>query len=130
MTKLDYRFLSNDRVSEPDILSVHFQTSADRFKTALGPNLVLQETTTFAYQGERPELIGCTGNSSPTAPDLCTFFLVRTCADRLAGGVQGKVQGLPRVEIRAHDRGVPPGHRMEAAEDRSLPGDSQVRMQG
>src|SRR4051794_25607144 len=59
-TKAAYRFLSNDRVNEQDILSGHFQASAERFKATQGPMLILQDTTTFSYQRERPELIGYT----------------------------------------------------------------------
>src|ERR1700709_1903144 len=53
-TKGAYRFLSNERVSEQDILSGHFQASAERFRATEGPVLVLQDTTTFSYQRERP----------------------------------------------------------------------------
>jgi hypothetical protein len=63
-TKAAYRFLSNDRVSEHDILSGHFNASAARFAAAPGPILVLQDTTTFSYQREHPELVGYTGASS------------------------------------------------------------------
>src|ERR1700742_4487912 len=56
-TKAAYRFFSNDRVSEDDILSGHFNASATRFAATTGPVLVLQDTTTFSYQRERPELI-------------------------------------------------------------------------
>jgi hypothetical protein len=62
-TKGAYRFLSNDRVSEQDILGGHFQASAERFRATQGPVLVLQDTTTFSYQRERPELIGFTGKT-------------------------------------------------------------------
>jgi hypothetical protein len=40
-TKGAYRFLSNERVSEHDILSGHFQASAERFRATEGPVLVL-----------------------------------------------------------------------------------------
>jgi hypothetical protein len=63
-TKVAYRFLSNDRVSEHDILSGHFQASAERVKATDGPVLVLQDTTIFSYQRERPELIGYTGKTT------------------------------------------------------------------
>jgi hypothetical protein len=63
-TKAAYRFLSNDRVSEHDILSGHFLASAERVKATDGPVLVLQDTTTFSYQRERPELIGYTGRTT------------------------------------------------------------------
>ena len=63
-TKAAYRFLSNERVSEQDILSGHFHASAERFRATQGPILILQDTTTFSYQRERPELIGYTGKTA------------------------------------------------------------------
>ncbi|WP_082854991.1 transposase DNA-binding-containing protein [Paraburkholderia phytofirmans] len=48
-TKAAYRFFANDRVSEQDILSGHFQVSAARFFATDGPMLLLQDTTTFSY---------------------------------------------------------------------------------
>ncbi|WP_336602479.1 transposase DNA-binding-containing protein [Paraburkholderia bengalensis] len=63
-TKAAYRFLSNDRVSEHDILSGHFHASAERVKAIDGPVLILQDTTAFSYQRERPELIGYTGKTT------------------------------------------------------------------
>jgi hypothetical protein len=41
-TTAAYRFMDNDRVSEHDILSGHFQATAQRFSTTDGPILVLQ----------------------------------------------------------------------------------------
>lgn len=40
-TKAAYRFLSNERVSEEDILGGHFQSTRDRFAAAGGPILIL-----------------------------------------------------------------------------------------
>jgi hypothetical protein len=57
-TKAAYRFFSNDRVCEADILSGHFQATAKRFAAADGPILVLQDTTEFSFKRERPESIG------------------------------------------------------------------------
>lgn len=63
-TKAAYRFFSNERVSEEDILAGHFQSTHDRFADAGGTVhrtvLVLQDTTEFCYQRERPDLIGLT----------------------------------------------------------------------
>jgi len=59
-TKAAYRFFSNDRVSEADILAGHFESTRSRFVAADGPVLVLQDTTEFNYQRERPALIGST----------------------------------------------------------------------
>jgi hypothetical protein len=57
-TKAAYRFLDNDRVSEQDILSGHFQATAQRFAVTEGPALVLHDTSAFLYEREQPELIG------------------------------------------------------------------------
>jgi hypothetical protein len=57
-TKAAYRFFSNDRVNEADILAGHFQATKDRFATSQGPILVLHDTTEFSFQRENPEKIG------------------------------------------------------------------------
>lgn len=44
-TKAAYRFFSNDRVSEAEILAGHFTATRDRFTATEGPILVLQDTT-------------------------------------------------------------------------------------
>src|SRR5215471_3928898 len=49
-TKAAYRFFSNDRVSEADILSGQFQSTRDRVARADGLVLVLHDTTEFSYQ--------------------------------------------------------------------------------
>ena len=59
-TKAAYRFFSNGRVSEEDIMSGHFQATRSRFAASEGPILVLQDTTEFTYQRERSEAIGLT----------------------------------------------------------------------
>ena len=49
-TKAAYRFFSNDRVSEAQILAGHFQATRDRFAATDGPVLVIQDTTEFTFQ--------------------------------------------------------------------------------
>ena len=51
-TKAAYRFFSNQRVSEAEILSGHFQATRDRFQLAEGMVLVLHDTTEFSFQRE------------------------------------------------------------------------------
>src|ERR1700758_2384974 len=60
-TKAAYRFFSNDRVSESDILAGHFQSTRDRMVATDGPVLVLHDTTEFTYRREQPERIGNIG---------------------------------------------------------------------
>jgi hypothetical protein len=61
-TKAAYRFLSNDRVNEKDILSGHFQATGGRFVDSKGLIFVLHDTTEFSFQREKPDLIGVTYN--------------------------------------------------------------------
>jgi hypothetical protein len=49
-TKAAYRFLSNDRVDEEDILSGHLQATRDRFASSTGFIFVLHDTTEFLFQ--------------------------------------------------------------------------------
>ena len=58
MTKAAYRFLSNERVDESEILSGHFEQTAKRINATNGPVLVLHDTTEFAYHRRKPEDIG------------------------------------------------------------------------
>ncbi len=59
-TKAAYRFFSNARVSEADILAGHFLSTRDRIAAHDGLVLMLHDTTEFSYQRERPEAIGIT----------------------------------------------------------------------
>ena len=56
-TKAAYRFLSNHRVNEGDILAGHFQSTHERFAATDSTVLVLHDTTEFNYRrgtsGER-----------------------------------------------------------------------------
>jgi hypothetical protein len=61
-TKAAYRFFSNERVNEADILAGHFQATHDRFTARDGPILVLHDTTEFSFQRESPDRIGITYN--------------------------------------------------------------------
>jgi len=59
-TKGAYRFFSNERVDEHDILSGHFQATRDRVSVTEGLLLVLHDTTEFSFQREDPGRIGST----------------------------------------------------------------------
>lgn len=60
-TKAAYCFLSNSAVSEGKILQGHFQSTALRVAAVERPILVLQDTTEFAYEREKPEQVGAIG---------------------------------------------------------------------
>ncbi|WP_161958905.1 IS4/Tn5 family transposase DNA-binding protein [Ferruginivarius sediminum] len=59
-TKAAYRFFSNDRGSEEEILTGHFEATHGRFAATTGPILLLQDRTEFTYQRERGDQIGMT----------------------------------------------------------------------
>ena len=59
-TKAAYRFFSNDRVSEEDILRGHFDATRRRFAASDGPILVLHDTTEFTWKRSRSEAVGFT----------------------------------------------------------------------
>jgi hypothetical protein len=59
-TKAAYRFFSNDRVNEADILAGHFLSTRDRMANQHGLVLMLHDTAEFTYQRERPEANGIT----------------------------------------------------------------------
>lgn len=59
-TKAAYRFFSNERVSEAQILQGHFQATQSRFLGADGPILVVHDTTEFSYRRKEAQEIGIT----------------------------------------------------------------------
>lgn len=56
--KATYRFLSNERVDESEILSGHFLNTAERIRATNGPVLILHDTTEFTYHRDNPDDIG------------------------------------------------------------------------
>jgi hypothetical protein len=59
-TKAAYRFFANERVSEGDILSSHFDATGERAAAEKGLLLVLHDTTEFSFHRDQPEAIGFT----------------------------------------------------------------------
>ena len=52
-TKAAYRFLSNSRVSEEEILKGHFQSTRDRLTLESGPILILQDGAFYEKRRQR-----------------------------------------------------------------------------
>ena len=48
-TKAAYRFFSNERVSEEEILRGHFRSTQERLALESDPILILHDTTEFSY---------------------------------------------------------------------------------
>jgi hypothetical protein len=71
-TKAAYRFFSNRRVSEQEILAGHFQATRARFQVTEGWILVLHDTTEFSFQREDSLAIGVTKSvNSGKDPAAC-----------------------------------------------------------
>jgi len=94
-TKAAYRFLSNDDVSEREILAGHFEATAARFVATDGPVLVLQDTTEFSFQRVRPEAIGAIGYSPSQRGDDGRFRLHTVCGLLMHSSLAITPEGLP-----------------------------------
>jgi hypothetical protein len=94
-TKAAYRFLSNERVSEDDILAGHFQSTRDRFRATDGLSLILHDTTEFSFQRERPELIGSIGVSAGRRDNRGRPHLHTVCGILMHSSLVVTVDGLP-----------------------------------
>jgi hypothetical protein len=94
-TKAAYRFLSNERVSEDDILAGHFQSTRDRFRATDGLALILHDTTEFSFQRERPELIGSIGVSAGRKDNRGRPHLHTVCGILMHSSLVVTVDGLP-----------------------------------
>jgi hypothetical protein len=82
-TKAAYRFFSNERVNEADILAGHFQSTGDRVAASDGSVFVLHDTTEFTYKRENPKAVGITKRvfvgrdqaGRPTSHTVCGILM-------------------------------------------------------
>lgn len=54
-TKAAYRFFSNPRLGENEILEGHFLLTKSRFQATHGPVLVLHDTTEMTFKSNKPQ---------------------------------------------------------------------------
>jgi hypothetical protein len=94
-TKAAYRFFSNDRISEAEILAGHFQSTRDRFAAADGPILVIQDTTEFSYQRERPDLVGLTYRVNSGKDKSGRYRMHTVCGLLMHSSLAVTTDGLP-----------------------------------
>src|SRR4051812_2309537 len=94
-TKAAYRFLSNEAVSEAEILAGHFHSTRSRVTAADGPILVLQDTTEFSYQRARPERIA-TITTAPSRREADGQLRMHTvCGLLMHASLAVTTEGLP-----------------------------------
>lgn len=96
MTKSAYRFLSNERVDESQILAGHFQKTQERMLECEGPVLVLHDTTEFSYSREHPERVGYT-RKLPASERVRAAFgdQVKACGILMHASLAITPEGLP-----------------------------------
>ena len=93
--KAAYRFFSNDRVSEADILAGHFEATHDRVISADGTILVLHDTTEFSYQREKPEAIGITKSINSGRDKAGRLRSHTVCGILMHSSLAVTTEGLP-----------------------------------
>src|SRR5918993_2050216 len=94
-TKAAYRFFSNDRVSEAQILAGHFQATRDRFAATDGVILVLQDTTEFTFQREHAEAVGITYRVNSGKDKAGRFRQHTVCGLLMHASLVVTTEGLP-----------------------------------
>lgn len=94
-TKAAYRFFSNERVNEADILAGHFQSTRDRTAATDGLVLVLHDTTEFTYQRETPEAIGITKSINSGRDKAGRLRSHTVCGIMMHSSLAVTTEGLP-----------------------------------
>jgi len=94
-TKAAYRFLSNERVNEADILAGHFASTSDRFRATDGPVLILHDTTEFVFQRDKADLIGITGITSGRENKAGRRTAITVCGILMHSSLVVTPDGLP-----------------------------------
>ena len=94
-TKAAYRFFSNDRVSEADILAGHFQSTRERAVATDGPVFVLHDTTEFSFQREDTEAIGITKSINSGREKAGRLRSHTVCGILMHSSLAETSQGLP-----------------------------------
>jgi hypothetical protein len=94
-TKAAYRFFSNERVSESDILAGHFQSTRDRMVATDGPVLVLHDTTEFTYQRENTDAIGITKSINSGRDKAGCLRSHTVCGILMHSSLAVTTEGLP-----------------------------------
>lgn len=93
--KAAYRFFSNERVSEADILAGHFQSTHDRTAATAGLLLVLHDTTEFTYRREKPEAIGITKSINSGRDKAGRLRAHTVCGILMHSSLVVTTEGLP-----------------------------------
>jgi len=94
-TKAAYRFFSNDRVSEEEILAGHFQSTGERFAASDGTVLILHDTTEFTYHRADVAAIGVLTDSVPGKDNRGHLRHHLVCGISMHSSLAVTLQGVP-----------------------------------
>jgi hypothetical protein len=94
-TKAAYRFFSNERICEEQILSGHFEATRERLPRAEVPVLVLHDTTEFTYKREDMEAVGLVSKGSVRKDEHGRPVYFTTCGVCLHSSLAVTLEGLP-----------------------------------
>jgi hypothetical protein len=94
-TKAAYRFFSNSRVSEDEILKGHFQATRNRFSKTKDFILILQDTSEFSYQRKDSKSIGNTRILASGNPAYGNFKQHTICGLLMHSSLVVTKAGLP-----------------------------------
>ena len=124
-TKAAYRFFSNERVSEGEILAGHFQATCNRAAIAGERIFVVHDTTEFSFRREDPKPVGFTREihrgqykeRGPSVHTLCGILMHSSlvlAADGLPLGLaaikfwtRGKFKGSTALKRKINPTRVP-----------------------
>ena len=94
-TKAAYRFFSNERICEEQILSGHFEATRERLSRAEVPLLVLHDTTEFTYKREDMAAVGLVSKGSVRKDEHGRPVYFTTCGVCLHSSLAVTLEGLP-----------------------------------
>jgi Transposase DNA-binding/Transposase Tn5 dimerisation domain len=94
-TKAAYRFFSNERIREEQILAGHFEATRERLPDGDGPVLVLHDTTEFTYQRQDVDAVGMVSKGSVRKDEQGRPVYFTTCGVCLHSSLAVTLEGLP-----------------------------------
>jgi hypothetical protein len=94
-TKAAYRFLDNDRVSEAEILSGHFESTKSRCAATKDPILVLHDTTEFTFKRGDAHTVGITRKAVAGAYRDGALRYYASCGIFMHSSLAVTTDGLP-----------------------------------
>jgi hypothetical protein len=93
--KAAYRFFSNDRVSEEQIMAGHFQATRERIPSTGELFLVVHDTTEFSYKREDMAAVGLVSKGSVRKDAEGRPVYFTTCGINLHSSLVVTLDGLP-----------------------------------